>query len=323
MGIFDEQISRKPDNYPWAKDFIRAMHAGFWTDEEFSFSSDIQDFKVVLNEEEREIVVRTLSAIAQIEVAVKTFWTKLGDNLPHPSLSDLGVVLGASEVIHSNAYLRLLEVLGIEDIFLENLQLDCIKGRVNYLKKYNHKFYKDSKKQYIYALILFTLFVENVSLFSQFYIMLWFGRYKNVLKDTTQQITYTKNEELLHSKVGIKLINTIKKEYPELFDKDLEDKILHEAQEAYKAECKIVDWMLSGYVGTRISSDIIKGFIQSRINNSLRDIGYNQLFVVKEEVERDFEWMNEEILANNSTDFFHQRPTDYQRNLFVDENDLI
>lgn len=323
MGIFDEQISRKPDNYPWAKDFIRAIHAGFWTDEEFSFSSDIQDFKVALTDEEREIVVRTLSAIAQIEVAVKTFWTKLGDNLPHPSLSDLGVVLGGSEVVHSNAYLRLLEVLGIEDVFLENLQLECIKGRVNYLKKYTHRFYKDSKKQYIYALILFTLFVENVSLFSQFYIMLWFGRYKNVLKDTTQQITYTKNEELLHSKVGIKLINTIRKEHPELFDKDLEDKIIHEAHEAYKAECKIVDWMLSGYVGQRISPDVLKGFIQSRINGSLKEIGYDQPFQIKEEIERDFEWMNEEILANNATDFFHQRPTDYQRNLLVDENDLI
>ena len=320
--IFDEQISRKPDLYPWTKDFIRAMHAGFWTDEEFSFSSDVQDFRVLLTEQEREMVVRTLSAIAQIEVAVKTFWTKLGDNLPHPSISDLGVVLGSSEVIHSNAYLRLLEVLGIEDTFEQNLKLECISGRVNYLKKYTHRFYKDSKKQYIYALILFTLFVENVSLFSQFYIILWLGRYRNVLKDTNQQITYTKNEELLHSKVGIKLINTIKKEYPELFDQDLKDRIMHEAHEAYKAECKIVDWMLADYVGPRISPDILKGFIQSRINESLHDIGYDQPYLVKEEIERDFEWVNEEILGNNAADFFNSKPTDYSK-VLVDENDLI
>ena len=69
--IFEEQVSRKPDHYPWAQEFIEDMHNGFLTDKEFSFTSDVQDFKVNLNETEKEMVVRTLSAIGQIEVAVK------------------------------------------------------------------------------------------------------------------------------------------------------------------------------------------------------------------------------------------------------------
>ena len=64
--IFEEQISRKPDNYPWAQEFIEAMHTGFWTDKEFSFTSDVQDFKVNLSNGEREMIMRTLSAIGQI-----------------------------------------------------------------------------------------------------------------------------------------------------------------------------------------------------------------------------------------------------------------
>jgi len=195
MSIFSEQISRKPNRYPWTDQFIEAMHNGFWTDKEFNFKSDIQQFKVELNDQEREIIIRTLSAIGQIEVAVKTFWAKLGENLPHPSLCDLGYVMANTEVIHNNAYERLLDVLGLNDIFEENLKLEWIQGRVKYLRKYTHKFYKDSKKQYLYALILFTLFVENVSLFSQFYIINWFARFKNVLKDTDQQVKYTRNEE--------------------------------------------------------------------------------------------------------------------------------
>ena len=120
--IFEEQVSRKPDHYPWVGKFIEAMHNGFWTDKEFSFTSDLQDFNVRLNEQEKEIIVRTLSAIGQIEVAVKKFWSKLGDNLPHPSFSDLGFVMANVEVIHNNAYERLLEVLGLEEVFEENLQ---------------------------------------------------------------------------------------------------------------------------------------------------------------------------------------------------------
>lgn len=30
--IFDEQISRKPNKYPWVEQYIIAMHNGFWTD---------------------------------------------------------------------------------------------------------------------------------------------------------------------------------------------------------------------------------------------------------------------------------------------------
>ena len=33
--IFEEQVSRKPDHYPWAQEFIEAMHNGFWPDKEF------------------------------------------------------------------------------------------------------------------------------------------------------------------------------------------------------------------------------------------------------------------------------------------------
>jgi ribonucleoside-diphosphate reductase beta chain len=324
MTIFDEQISRKPDRYPWAQDFISAMHEGFWTHKEFSFSSDVQDFKVNLDQKEKEIIIRTLSAIGQIEVAVKKFWAKLGDNLPHPTLTDLGYVMAGVEVIHNNAYQRLLEVLGMEDIFEQNLKLDIVSGRVNYLRKYTHRFYKDSKKQYVYALILFTLFIENVSLFSQFYIILWFGRYRNVLKDTTQQVTYTKNEELLHARVGMKLVNVIRQECPELFDEELEQRILHEAAEAFKEESKIIDWIIGDFSSQRINGTILKEYVKSRINDSLKEIGFKSLFTIDKTIARDYEWMDEEVLANNAVDFFYQRPVDYaKKNKTFELEDLV
>ena len=312
--IFEEQVSRKPDHYPWAQEFIEAMHNGFWTDKEFSFSSDIQDFNVNLSGDEKEMIIRTLSAIGQIEVAVKKFWSKLGDNLPHPSLTDLGYVMANIEVIHNNAYERLLKVLGLEDIFEKNLELDFIEGRVKYLRKYNHKFYKDSKKQYVYSIILFTLFVENVSLFSQFYIINWFNRYRNVLKDTGQQVKYTRNEENIHALAGIKIINTIRSEHPDLFDDELEERIASEAKAAFVAESKIVDWMINGFNEKGLNADILKEFIKNRINDSLEKIGFHSAFDVDTSLLEDTMWFEEELMGNNATDFFHSRPVEYSKN---------
>jgi ribonucleoside-diphosphate reductase beta chain len=322
--IFDEQISRKPNNYPWTDEFIDSMHAGFWTDKEFSFKSDIQQFKVNLTEQEREIVIRTLSAIGQIEVAVKTFWARLGDNLPHPSLQDLGYVMANVEVIHNNAYERLISVLGLENIFEENLKLEWIEGRVKYLKKYTHKFYKDSKKQYLYALILFTLFVENVSLFSQFYVINWYARFKNVLKDTDQQVKYTRNEENIHALVGIKIINTIREEHPDLFDEELIARIVQEAGMAFEAESKIIDWMVNGVSEEGLSAPILKEFVKKRINESLVQIGFPTAFEVDKEIVKPTLWFDEELLGNNMSDFFSTRPVEYAKhNQCFDEDSLF
>lgn len=316
MGLFDKQISRKPNHYPETQNFIDAMWSGFWTSNEFSFKADYSQFKTKLTDEEREVVIRTLSAIGQIEVAVKSFWANVGDNLPHPAIKDLGYVMANSEVIHNIAYEKLLILLGLQDVFEQNLKEDVVANRVKYLQKYLERNYEDNRKQYIYAISLFTLFVENVSLFSQFYIMMHFNRYDNVLKDVAQQIQYTRNEEMLHAQVGIYLINKLREEYPELFDEELKKRITEECQAAYEAECKVIDWILQGYTGKHLSADILKAYIKRRLNDSMEQIGFDRLTETKEEKEliKQTLWMEEETLGSNMTDFFHKRPVEYAKN---------
>jgi ribonucleoside-diphosphate reductase beta chain len=289
------------------------MHNGFWTDKEFSFQSDVQDFRVSLTDQEREIITRALATIGQLEISVKKFWAKIGDNLPHPSINDMGYVMANTEVIHGDAYERLLEVLGIDDAFDNILELDIIKGRVNYLRKHLRRFHTDNKKQFIYSLILFTLFVENIALFSQFYTISWFGRYRNLLKDTNKQVEYTSREENLHAMIGMKIINVIRKEYPELFDKELEEKIISEAKEAVNHEMKIVEWIVNGHKAEKLSSEILKEFIKNRMNESLKQIGYNEVFDVNRELLSKTVWFDEQVLGNNMSDFFHSRPTEYSK----------
>ena len=313
MTIFEEQIARKPNRYPWAQEYIDAMWAGHWTPNEFTFTSDLQQYKTEMTVKEQLIIKNTLSAIGQIEISVKKFWTKLGDTLPHPALSDLGITMGNIEVIHNNAYEKLLDVLQLQDIFEENLKLDIIQGRIKYLRKYLDKNYENDKKQFVYSLILFTLYVENVSLFSQFYIINWFNRYKGLLKDTAQQVAYTAKEETLHGLAGVKIVNTIRQELPELFDAELEERILHEAKESYNAESKIIDWMIGDYKDSRISADILKGYVQKRLNDSLEMIGFKKIFNVSQEIIDLTMWMDEDVMGNTMTDFFHKRPVEYSK----------
>jgi len=321
--LFQEQISRKPDLYPWTKDFIEAIWAGFWTPEEFNFTSDYSQFKSDMTPQERQILVRTLSAIGQIEVAVKTFWSNLGDNLPHPSLRDLGYAMGNSEVIHNMAYEKLLDVLQLNDIFEENLKDPVVAGRVDYLRKHLKKVYADDRKQYIYSIILFTLFVENVSLFSQFYIILHMNKNKAILKDTAQQVKYTRNEEMLHAQVGIKLINTLREEYPELFDAELEARIAHECEESIRCESEVIRWIIGDYEVKGMNADILIEFIKKRMVESMDQIGFATELSYDTNLTKETKWFDEGLYGTNMVDFFNGRPVDYARGQGVSADDLF
>ena len=322
--LFEEQISRKPDLYPWTKQFVDAIWQGFWTPDEFNFRSDYSQFKSDLTPEEQEVIVRALSAIGQIEVAVKTFWANIGDRMPHPSIRDLGYAMANSEVIHNLAYEKLLDVLHLTDVFEKNLEEEVIKGRVNYLRKYLSEVYEDDRKQYIYSIILFTLFVENVSLFSQFYIIMHFNRNKSVLKDCAQQVQYTRNEEMLHAQVGIKLINTMRAEYPELFDAEMEARIKEEIKESLTAEGNVIDWIMGNYSCEGLSANILKSFIAKRMKDSIDQIGFDSSDIEYDQhhIAQTY-WFDEELLGANMTDFFQKRPVEYAKGTGITADDLF
>lgn len=322
--LFEEQLSRKPDLYPWTKKFIDAIWEGFWTPDEFNFRSDYSQFKTDLTAEEQQVIVRTLSAIGQIEVAVKSFWADVGKHLPHPSIRDLGYAMANSEVIHNMAYEKLLDVLHLTHVFEENLNEEVIRGRVNYLKKYLDKVYTDNRKQYIYSIILFTLFVENVSLFSQFYIVMHFNRNRAILKDCAQQVQYTRNEEMLHAQVGIQLINTLREEYPELFDAELESRIQEEIMASLESESGVIDWIMGEYAVEGLDAEILKNFIKNRMRDSMRQIGFGTSAIEIDEalLEKTF-WFDEALLGSTMTDFFQKRPVEYAKGKGIGADELF
>lgn len=322
--LFEEQLSRKPDLYPWTKKFIDAIWEGFWTPDEFNFRSDYSQFKTDLTAEEQQVIVRTLSAIGQIEVAVKSFWADVGKHLPHPSIRDLGYAMANSEVIHNMAYEKLLDVLHLTHVFEENLNEEVIRGRVNYLKKYLDKVYTDDRKQYIYSIILFTLFVENVSLFSQFYIVMHFNRNRAILKDCAQQVQYTRNEEMLHAQVGIQLINTLRNEYPELFDAELESRIQEEILSSLESESGVIDWIMNDYAVEGLDAEILKNFIKNRMRESMAQIGFDTsaIKVDEELLEKTF-WFDEALLGSTMTDFFQKRPVEYAKGKGIGADELF
>lgn len=314
MPLFDKRVSYKPFEYgSMTSPLIDSMWAGHWTVNEFNFISDVQDFNTALTDEERELISRAILLISQIEVAVKSYWSSIGKLIPKPEIADMGAVFGGVEVIHSRAYSEILNKLGLNDRFQGILAEGYVQRRVDYLNKYNTKVYKDDIKQIAYSLALFTIFTEYVSLFSQFYVILGFNRYKNIFKDISNVVNYTNKEENLHAEGGFAILNQIRKEYPEVFDEEFKKKIQEEAIEAVEAEKGLISWMMQGYSNDFLTEDVLVEYVKNRMNVGLKRIGINKVFQINKNLIQKTYWMDEEVYGQNMADFFYKKPTEYSK----------
>lgn len=322
--IFEKRVAFKPFEYPEVLKFKEAINHSYWLVSEWNFISDIQDFNVKLNDEQREILKKTLLAISQIEVSVKKFWTKLGEKLPKAEFEQVGVTFGESEVRHSDAYSHLLQVLNLNEDFNTLKDVPAIQGRIDYLTKYLKGSADNSDENYTLTLTLFSIFIENVSLFSQFLIIKSFNKYMNCLKDIDNVVQATQKEELIHALFGVEIIKLIKKENPSWFNEDFYEKLYRACKKAYSAEETIVDWIYEEGTLNFLPKELVKEFIKDRFNQSLEMIGGIPQFEVDSSLLDEVQWFNDEIYADTSVDFFHKKSVNYSKKVkAITANDLF
>jgi ribonucleoside-diphosphate reductase beta chain len=275
-----------------------------------------------MTEAEGNIIKNAMLAIAQIEIAVKTFWGKIYERFPKPEFQSVGVTFAESEVRHADAYSNLIELLGLNDEFRKLVEVPAIKKRIAYLEKVNKQAVEN--EEYFHNIILFSMFVENVSLFSQFLIMMSFNKHKNMLKGISNAVEATSKEEDIHARFGFELVNIIKQENPSWFLDDTEDMIITSCLEAYEAESAIIDWIYGNADLDFLPKSIVKEFIKDRFNQSLNAIGLDDIFKIDKERLKEVAWFVEETLSTKNIDFFVKRSTAYAKKVkSFTEDDLF
>ncbi len=313
MGIFDRRINYKPFEYPEVLNFTEAINKSFWVHSEVDFTADVQDFHTMLSKHERQAVKRSLLAIAQIEVAVKSFWGNLYNHLPKPEFNGLGSTFSECEFRHSEAYSRLLDVLGYNDEFAQLIKVPVIKARVEYLSDALKYSKSEDKKNYLSSLILFSILIENVSLFSQFAIILSFTRFKGAMKNISNIIAWTSVDEQIHANAGIYIINLIKEEFPEFFNEEGKLEIMDIVKHSIEIEEAILDWIFEEGEIDFVSKSNLLNFMKYRVDESLNQIGLPKLFYISELQYKPMVWFEEEVFANSLDDFFAKRPVEYTK----------
>jgi ribonucleoside-diphosphate reductase beta chain len=311
--IFEKRINLKPYEYPHLYEYVPAIRHSYWIHSEFNFTSDIQDFKIQLTDSERSVIKNTMLAISQIEVAVKSFWGDIYHRIPKPEIGSVGSTFAESEVRHADAYSHLLEILGLNSEFKELKKKPAIMKRVRYLETALKNSKSDDNREYAESILLFSLFIEHVSLFSQFLIIMAFNKHKNMLKGISNVVEATSKEEQIHGDFGIDLIKILQKENPDWFTKNYHESIQQMCKDAFEAESEVVDWIFENGELDFLPKAVVNEFLKNRFNNSLESIGIEKVFDVDQALVSETEWFDDEIIGTKHGDFFVKRSINYSK----------
>jgi len=307
----------KPFEYQTAFDFYKDQHRAHWLADEVPLSSDLNDWKLKLNESEKNLIGNILKSFAQTEVHVNDYWsTKVSLWFPKPEVQAMARVFADFESIHAEAYARLNEELGLDD-FQAFLEDEEAKAKIDRLVETPG----ETLHEKALSLAIFSAFTEGVNLFSSFAVLMSF-QLRNLMKGTGQVVEWSVRDESLHSKAGCWLFRTMMEEIPELNDSLMTQQIYDACDLSVKLEFNFIDKAFEMGDIEGLSKEQLKNFIKARANEKLNELGYSPLYNdVEPNMLRQMEWFNHLTSGKTHQDFFANRVTDYSKST-ADWSDL-
>ena len=307
----------KPFEYQQAFDFYKDQHRAHWLADEVPLASDLNDWKLKLNESEKNLIGNILKSFAQTEVHVNDYWsTKVSIWFPKPEVQAMARVFADFESIHAEAYARLNEELGLDD-FAAFMEDEASKAKIDRLIEVNGT----TIEEQALSLAIFSAFTEGVNLFSSFAILMSF-QLRNLMKGTGQIVEWSVRDESLHSKAGCWLFTTLLKEMPELNTPELRNSVVEACEISVKLEYDFIDKAFEMGDIEGLNKEQLKAFIKARANEKMLELGYNSIYNdIDPNLLKQMEWFGHLTSGKTHQDFFAGRVTSYAKSV-ADWSDL-
>ena len=315
--IIEARNFYKPFEYQQAFDFYKDQHRAHWLADEVPLASDLGDWKLKLNESEKNLIGNILKSFAQTEVHVNDYWsTKVSVWFPKPEIQAMARVFADFESIHAEAYARLNEELGLDD-FQAFLEDETSKAKIDRLVETPG----ETLEERALSLAIFSAFTEGVNLFSSFAVLMSF-QLRNLMKGTGQIVEWSVRDESLHSKAGCWLFRTLLSERPDLNTELLRTKVSDACHLSVQLEFNFIDKAFEMGNIEGLTKSQLKNFIKARANEKMIELGYKAIYNdIDPNLLKQIEWFGHLTSGKTHQDFFAGRVTSYSKST-ADWDDL-
>lgn len=318
-GADADVIQLYPMKHAWAWEYYNNANANHWLPTEIGMQLDIEQWKspTALTQDERhafETVLgffTTADSIAANNIVIATY-----RQITSPEIRMYLLRQAYEEAIHTHAYQYIVESLGMDESKIFNMyrERDAIYNKASFILSFNDGIFDptfktgtfENDQKFLENLCIFSLILEGIFFYSSFAVMFGFQR-QHKLTGAAEQIQYIMRDESMHLNFGLKLINTIKEENPELWTPEFQARIIEWVREAARLEYTFAAEVFpNGIFGMNAAG--FKQYIEYIADRRLDRVGLPKQF----NVENPFPWMGEAIDLAKEKNFFETRVIEYQ-----------
>lgn len=308
-----------PHKHQFAWDLFLKGVANSWSPAEVNMSSDIKQWKDgSLSSDERLLVKRCLGFFAGSESLV-------GNNLlltvfkwiTDAECRQYILRQAYEESLHNWTVVTCCDSFSLKtsEVYEAYLNIPSIKAKDDFLMAITTNVNRpgfdtktiEGKREFLRNLISYYIVCEGTFFFSGFAMLLALGK-QNKLSGLSDQIRYTLRDESLHIKFGVYLINSIKEQYPTIWNKKFEEETVDHIKKAVELEIEYAhDVLPRGILG--LNAEMFVDYMKYIGNRRLESIGVEFRF---DSDKNPFPWLAEIVDVGAMTNFFERKVKDYQ-----------
>ena len=307
------RVFYRPFEYPQYFEYFRKQNQAHWLPTEVPMESDISDYRYKLTPPESNLVIQILRFFTQGDIEVNNNYNmRLIPMFPKPEIKLMLSAFAAMEGVHIWAYSYLNDSLGLpEKEYSAFLEYTAMRNKYDYLQNFDVQTLEDLAIN----LAVFGGFMEGVSLFSSFAILMNFPRLGK-LKGVGQIVTWSIRDETLHSQGVSELFRDLLAENRHIWTPTLRN-TLHEAcSDMVKLEDAFVDTCFALGPVPGLTADEIKTYVRYIADRKLNDLGLDTLYQVNA---NPLPWLDIMVNAKEHANFFENRATEYTKGGVVED----
>jgi ribonucleoside-diphosphate reductase beta chain len=311
-------LTLRPMQYPAFYDMYRDAIKNTWTVEEIDFSTDIVDLANRLTPAEGHMIARLVAFFATGDAIVSN---NLVLNLyKHINSPEARMYLSRQlyeEALHVQFYLTLLDTYipdeaeraeafaAVDNIPSISNKADFCYKWIGTINKLEATHTQEERKGFLLNLICFAGCIEGLFFFAAF-AYVYFMRSKGLLNGLAAGTNWVFRDESAHMSFAFEVINTVRDEQPELFDDDLEARVIEMFEEAVECEVKFAEDLLEGGV-SGLSIKDMRSYLEFVADQRLANLGMAPRFGSK----NPFAFMELQDVQELSN-FFERKVSAYQ-----------
>jgi len=311
-------LTLRPLAYPRFFEMYKSAIRNTWTVEEVDFGTDVGDLRSKMSPQERHLVQRLVAFFATGDSIV-------ANNLvlclyKHINAPEARMYLSRQlyeEALHVQFYLTLLDTYvpdpeerhrafaAVENIPSIRQKAEFCLRWMDQVQALDRLASRGDRRQFVLNLICFAACVEGLFFFGAF-AYVYFLRSRGLLHGLAAGTNWVFRDESAHMAFAFEVVNTVRREEPELFDAELEAQVARMLDEAIACETQFAEDLLGrGVPGLSVVQ--VRQYLEYCADQRLTTLGFAKRYQAK----NPFGFLDLQDVQE-VTNFFERRVSAYQ-----------